>query len=161
MRAGLATLSFATAGSAFAYCDTKQTQKPVDQSTVQDESSPFSTSSNEMLNMVVSTGSTLTFGGIMGFCSGVMMKKVGKVVIVLTGGVFAMFQAAANAGYIDVKWDKVKHDFEGVLDLNGDNKLDASDVKLGLNKVTTVLTNNMATTAGGFTAGFLLGLRKG
>eukprot|EP00299_Pterocystis_sp_00344_P000676 c10256_g1_i1.p1 GENE.c10256_g1_i1~~c10256_g1_i1.p1 ORF type:complete len:200 (-),score=30.37 c10256_g1_i1:24-623(-) len=151
-------------------CEDKKPAQGQQQQSQQQEDSSASSSlvaglsslgSDQLLSTLGQGASTLTFGGIMGFCSGVMIKKVGKVLIVLTGGVFAMFQLAANSGYVQVNWDKVKQDFELTLDQNGDGKLDGEDAKIALSKVTHVLTNNMATTGAGFTGGFIYGLKKG
>ena len=48
--------------------------------------------------------SKITFGSVMGYCSGVAMKQVGKFVAVVIGGLFIGLQSASHAGYIDVDW---------------------------------------------------------
>ena len=52
----------------------------------------------------------LSFGAVMGYCSGYAMKKVGKVVAFGVGVVFIGLQAAASTGYINVDWAKIKDD---------------------------------------------------
>ena len=52
----------------------------------------------------------LTFGGIMGYCSGMALKKVGKAVAFVVGLGFVGLQAAAYAGYIELKWEKIGKD---------------------------------------------------
>eukprot|EP00301_Raphidiophrys_heterophryoidea_P025627 c8647_g1_i1.p1 GENE.c8647_g1_i1~~c8647_g1_i1.p1 ORF type:complete len:186 (+),score=62.61 c8647_g1_i1:157-714(+) len=161
VRFGVVSLASSAAMVGLSFCDQEQKKRvekvePTEQAT---SSSLFST--DDLAGKLLHGGGTLTFGGIMGFCSGVALKKVGKVMIVLAGGVFAMFQLAANAGYVDIHWEKVQADFKKTMDLNGDGKLDQKDLQIALTKTTAILTNNMATTAAGFTGGFLIGLKKG
>ena len=52
----------------------------------------------------------LGFGGIMGYCSGMAFRRVGRVFGVVLGIGFMGAQAAAASGYIEIDWDKVKND---------------------------------------------------
>lgn len=52
----------------------------------------------------------LGFGGIMGYCSGMAFRRVGKAVGVMAGLGFMGVQAAVASGYVDVDWNKVKND---------------------------------------------------
>lgn len=52
----------------------------------------------------------LSFGAVMGYCSGMAMKKIGKAVAFGVGVVFIGVQAAASTGYIAVDWVKIKDD---------------------------------------------------
>ena len=52
----------------------------------------------------------LTVGGVMGYCSGMALKKVGKVLATVIGLGFVAVQTAAYAGYIQVNWTKIGHD---------------------------------------------------
>lgn len=59
----------------------------------------------------------LGFGGVMGFCSGMAFRKVGRAVGVVLGLGFMGAQAAAAAGYVDIDWEKVKGDAMKPLDV--------------------------------------------
>jgi uncharacterized membrane protein (Fun14 family) len=52
----------------------------------------------------------LGFGGVMGYCSGMAMKKIGKAVAFGVGVIFIGLQAAASTGYITVDWAKISDD---------------------------------------------------
>lgn len=49
-------------------------------------------------------------GGIMGYCTGMAMKKVGKVLATILGLGFVALQSAAYAGYIQVNWKQIGDD---------------------------------------------------
>jgi hypothetical protein len=57
--------------------------------------------------------------------------------------------------------DKVEADVVSLLDSNGDGKLDEKDAHKLLSDTLKVLTCDTKLSAGGFSAGFLLGLRTG
>ena len=50
------------------------------------------------------------FGGVMGYCSGMAFRRVGRFVGVVVGLGFMGAQFASSTGYIDVDWNKVKTD---------------------------------------------------
>ena len=50
----------------------------------------------------------VTFGGMMGYCSGYALKKIGKALAVVVGVTFIALQTAVYSGYIDVDWVKIK-----------------------------------------------------
>ena len=52
----------------------------------------------------------ISFGSIMGFCSGYALKQVGKVAAVVLGAGFIAAQTCVSYGYIQVDWNKVKDD---------------------------------------------------
>lgn len=58
----------------------------------------------------------LSFGSVMGYCSGMAMKKIGKMVAFVIGIGFIGIQSAVSAGYIDVDWGKIKDDALKPLD---------------------------------------------
>jgi uncharacterized membrane protein (Fun14 family) len=62
----------------------------------------------------------ISFGGVMGFCSGMAMKKVGEKLAVVIGCGFVALQAAVSYGYIEgVNWAKIQADVSKGLDQNG------------------------------------------
>ena len=52
----------------------------------------------------------LSLGGVMGYCSGMALKKVGKALAFVVGLGFVAVQSAAYAGYIQVNWGKIADD---------------------------------------------------
>lgn len=60
--------------------------------------------------------SKLSFGGVVGYCSGAAAKKIGKAISVLVGLAFITVQSAVYSGYISVDWDKVKDDAVAKVD---------------------------------------------
>mmetsp|Transcript_44389 Transcript_44389/g.128318 ORF Transcript_44389/g.128318 Transcript_44389/m.128318 type:complete len:124 (-) Transcript_44389:44-415(-) len=101
----------------------------------------------------------LGFGGVMGYCSGMAFRKVGKAVGVVIGLGFMGTQAAAASGYINVDWEKVKGDAIKPLDMNKDGKVDEKDAQEIWNRYNAMMTQRLPS-AGGFAAGFLLGARR-
>lgn len=71
---------------------------------------------NQLIEKAKPALSKLTFGGIMGYCSGAAAKKVGKAVAVLAGLAFIAIQSAVYTGYIAVDWQKVKEDAVAKVD---------------------------------------------
>mmetsp|Transcript_15051 Transcript_15051/g.42487 ORF Transcript_15051/g.42487 Transcript_15051/m.42487 type:complete len:127 (+) Transcript_15051:137-517(+) len=102
----------------------------------------------------------VSFGGIMGYCSGLALKKVGKAVAVVIGMGFFGVQTAAYMGYIEVNWSKVVADAVKPLDTTGDGKVDMEDVKTYWKKLKKILMNGLPN-AGGFSLGFLYGVKQG
>lgn len=56
------------------------------------------------------------FGSIVGYCSGLAFRKVGRFAGVVLGMGYIGVQAAASSGYITVNWDKVQNDAMKPLD---------------------------------------------
>jgi len=50
----------------------------------------------------------LGFGGVMGFCSGIAVKKISQQVAYLIGIGFIGLQIAQHQGYINIDWFKLK-----------------------------------------------------
>eukprot|EP00549_Striatella_unipunctata_P024969 CAMPEP_0118696196 /NCGR_PEP_ID=MMETSP0800-20121206/13693_1 /TAXON_ID=210618 ORGANISM="Striatella unipunctata, Strain CCMP2910" /NCGR_SAMPLE_ID=MMETSP0800 /ASSEMBLY_ACC=CAM_ASM_000638 /LENGTH=122 /DNA_ID=CAMNT_0006595243 /DNA_START=24 /DNA_END=392 /DNA_ORIENTATION=+ len=99
----------------------------------------------------------LSFGGVVGYCSGYAAKTIGKAVALLAGMSFIALQSAVYAGYINVDWNKVKDDVEKQLDTTGDGQLDVEDAKKYWEKAREILTDKLPS-AGGFSLGFLYGV---
>ena len=74
---------------------------------------------------------------------------------------YVRLQAAAQFDYITINFAKAEKDFDGMLDLNGDGKIDQEDAELGLNKIKEVIGSNMGPSYAGFGSGFALGLMRG
>jgi uncharacterized membrane protein (Fun14 family) len=58
----------------------------------------------------------LSFGSVMGFCSGYALKKIGKAAAVVVGCGFVALQTCVSFGYLKVDWAKVSEDAQKKLD---------------------------------------------
>ena len=101
--------------------------------------------------------SQITFGSVLGYCSGYASKQMGKAAAVYVGMAFLGAQGLAYAGYIDVNWGKVKRDARSALDVDRDGKLTAKDLRVWWKRVRHVLEYNLPG-GGGFSLGFCMGL---
>lgn len=63
-------------------------------------------------------GGQISWGLMMGACSGFAMKKISKVGAVALGSLFVLMQCASYAGYIDVDYKKLERDVMAMLDIN-------------------------------------------
>lgn len=102
----------------------------------------------------------LGFGGIMGVCTGVALKRLGNQAAGVIGLGFVCLQGLAYMGYIDIDYGKVKDDAKKLVDQDGDGKLTSKDVKMLWHKIRDMLTYHLPG-MGGFSAGFLIGVRYG
>lgn len=71
---------------------------------------------NQALDKLKPIASQLTFGSVVGYCSGVALKKLGKAVAFIIGVGFVGVQSAVYAGYIQVDWLKIRDDAMKPLD---------------------------------------------
>ncbi|KAL1496801.1 hypothetical protein AB1Y20_014387 [Prymnesium parvum] len=105
---------------------------------------------------------TVTFGSMMGFCSGYALKKVGRASAATIGVIFMGMTMAEKAGYVAVNWDNVERDVMRKLDRDSNGKVDVHDARRAFHRFTTYMTEtNSAVTASTFAAGLLYGLRRG
>jgi len=102
----------------------------------------------------------LSFGAVMGYCSGSAMKKVGRSLAFVVGVGFIGLQSAVSAGYISVDWQSIKNGAILTLDVNKDGKVDSKDLSEFWKKLKAILTNKVPA-AGGFSMGFLYGIKSG
>ncbi|GLE04144.1 hypothetical protein PINS_up013055 [Pythium insidiosum] len=105
-------------------------------------------------------GGQISWGFMMGVCSGFALKKVSKVGAVALGTVFILFQCASYSGYIDVNYKKIERDMMDMLDVNKDGKLDAKDIDEVYQAVMKVLEFSLPA-GSGFGVGFVVGFRAG
>ena len=99
----------------------------------------------------------ISFGSLVGYCSGVATKKIGRALAIVAGMGFMIVQGAVYSGYIDVDWKKVQDDVASKVDANKDGALTAEDAKAYWKKLKQILTHNIPN-AGGFSLGFLYGV---
>jgi uncharacterized membrane protein (Fun14 family) len=98
----------------------------------------------------------LGFSGVMGVCTAIALKRVSRQIAVVVGIVFGGLQALAYTGYISIDYKKVSNDAQKALDVTGDGKFDANDIKTLGNKAYDVLKHGLSA-AGSFSAGFAVG----
>jgi uncharacterized membrane protein (Fun14 family) len=127
-----------------------------DEDKKKEESDPMAMAISKMSPIL----SQMSFGSVMGFCSGYAMKKAGKALAVVIGLGFMALQAASSYGYVEVKWQKISDDAKSQVDATGDGKVDVEDVKIWWKKIKVVLTKNLPSNAG-FSLGFLYGIKSG
>mmetsp|Transcript_27977 Transcript_27977/g.41321 ORF Transcript_27977/g.41321 Transcript_27977/m.41321 type:complete len:124 (+) Transcript_27977:76-447(+) len=104
--------------------------------------------------------SKLSFGAVAGYTSGYATKKIGKAAAFVAGVGFIIFQSLAVAGYIDIDWLKIKDDAVKSIDTDGDGELTTKDIKNYWRKFKSIMTSKLPD-AGGFSLGFLYGVRHG
>jgi len=73
---------------------------------------------------------------------------------------FIALQTLNYYGYVKVDHGQIQKDFNDLMDLNDDGKVDKEDAALAYNKILKVLEFNLPA-GGGFAAGFAGGLRTG
>ena len=61
-------------------------------------------------------GSGLSMGTAAGFCSGVLLRKLGRAAATLVGVSFVALTLADRQGYIAINWDKVTRDGMAAVD---------------------------------------------
>jgi len=92
----------------------------------------------------------LGFGGLLGYAAGYATQKALKLLLFVLGFLFVAVQVLAYYGFVDVHWMDVQSAVEPILD---QPRLSSyTNLFLG------ILKTNLPF-AGGFTGGFLLGLR--
>jgi FUN14 domain-containing protein 1 len=102
----------------------------------------------------------LGFGGIMGYISGLTLKRLGQEAAFLVGVAFLGLQGLQYGGYIKIDYSKVQAEVTKKLDVDGDGKLTSKDALAIWGKVKNVLSDQLPG-AGGFSAGFALGIYYG
>ncbi|EQC29735.1 hypothetical protein SDRG_12507 [Saprolegnia diclina VS20] len=105
-------------------------------------------------------GGQISWGFMMGACSGFALKKVSKVGAVMLGCAFMAMQCASYYGYLDVNYKKLERDITDMLDINKDGKFDSKDVQVMYKKMMDVLEFSLPA-GSGYAAGFLVGFRSG
>ena len=99
------------------------------------------------MDFIVPFVGTLGFGGLMGYAVGFAAKKAAKLGLIIMGVLFILIQYLVYKGFVDVDWG-------GVAGHGGEA------AKAGGAWVWKVVTYNVPLGVG-FTAGVLLGFKKG
>ncbi|KAG0247000.1 hypothetical protein BGX31_000030 [Mortierella sp. GBA43] len=102
----------------------------------------------------------LTFGMVMGLCSGYLFKKLGRMMMIVVGLGFVWMQLLSSSGYIQVNWPLIERRFKETFDLDKDGKVTMNDARHGFRLLLELLTKNFqfkATYVGGYIMGFRYG----
>ena len=107
-----------------------------------------------------STAVQLGIGGATGWFTGALVGKVGKVVAGAIGGSLLLINMGTRAGYIAVDWQKVEDDMQEAGHniahrLNEERNNDRT--RRFVDQMGVFVRRNVVT-AGGFAAGFFLGM---
>lgn len=115
----------------------------------------------EALNLDVLKPQMQMFGvsGFTGYTAGYAFKRAFKVFFLSFGCCFIGLQSLASNGFITVHWEAMEKQFHRLADLDGDGKVDEKDIKDGYDRVLAYLSAG-APSVGGFSTGFLVGLRS-
>lgn len=114
----------------------------------------FFTSQTELVTL----GQPLSLGLVSGFCSGFLLKKVGKVFVLSSGVVILLLQAAAQHDYLTINWPHIEKDFNVLVRRFQASTPGDSDPAI---LATSLVQQYTGITSTAFMAGLLLGLKKG
>ena len=115
----------------------------------------------EALNMDTLKPQLQMFGvsGFTGYTAGFAFKRAFKVFFLTFGCCFIGLQSLASNGVITVHWSVMEKYFKDLADLDGNGNVDEMDIKDGYDRLIAYLSAG-APSVGGFSSGFLLGLRS-
>ena len=101
-------------------------------------------------------GGAFGIGTVSGFCAGFALRKIGSFAVILVGASISALQLASLRGYLTIHWDRVEEDVPAWV--KDGNLMDPNI----LEKMGAFLRSNVGagSTAGGFAAGFIAGLRR-
>ncbi|KAF8522214.1 FUN14 family-domain-containing protein [Hysterangium stoloniferum] len=103
----------------------------------------------------------LSFGTVMGLCTGVFVKKGAKAAAFFVGGVFVLLQYFYSLSLVRVDWSRAASKFENLLYTTQADGVRRPPTVLSLWKwLTDFITADFQPRAS-FLAGFILGIRIG
>ncbi|RUS35008.1 FUN14 family-domain-containing protein [Jimgerdemannia flammicorona] len=102
----------------------------------------------------------LTFGASLGFCTGYLVKKIGRAFALIVGVGFLFLQYLSAKGYVTVHWERMASHYRRQLDHDRDGRVTASDWRTSLAILLDLLTANIQFKST-FVGGFYLGARYG
>ncbi|KAG2220084.1 hypothetical protein INT45_005845 [Circinella minor] len=98
----------------------------------------------------------LSFGVVLGFCTGYLIKKVGKLFALAVGAGFIFLQYMSFKGFITVHWDRLEGGYKRQLNVDENGQVTHKDVRTKWNSLVGILTHNIQ-----FKSTFLVGLYTG
>lgn len=99
-----------------------------------------------------SVAKQITIGGVTGWCSGFLFRKVGKPAALAVAGGLVVLQVASHFGYIKINWPKVNRHLEKV-----EREISEYDPSYLKNSVLVFFEENVFV-ACSFAGGFLVGI---
>ncbi|KAL7499490.1 hypothetical protein ACHAWT_007771 [Skeletonema menzelii] len=118
---------------------------------------------NDDLNSILSHYSPLiqqfSLSSVLGYCSAISAKRIGKTLAFIGGLAFVSLQALVHQGYISVDWKRIEQSVKDVVDTDQDGEFTEKDVQRYWERVKLFLTQNIPD-ASGFGVGFMLGLKS-
>ncbi|KAI8817734.1 FUN14 family-domain-containing protein [Fimicolochytrium jonesii] len=102
----------------------------------------------------------LTVGGALGACTGLLTKKLGKVVAFGVGAIFVLLQWLNHSGFITISWSAITSSVNKKLHANERGELPPGAVSTLFRRLLKWLTADVPFT-GAFCAGFWVGFRYG
>lgn len=119
---------------------------------------------NRIINVVVGAvgpiAVRLGFGGFVGFCSGYAIKQASKAAAMALGVGFVCLQSLQYAGYIEVKWNRIRGDMVKTLDSDGSGQFGVKDIRYYVTKFFRVMRFH-GPPAAGFSTGLYFGFKEG
>ncbi|XP_063133529.1 FUN14 domain-containing protein 2 isoform X8 [Rattus norvegicus] len=106
-----------------------------------------------------SAATQLAVGGVTGWCTGLVFRKVGKLAATALGGGFFLLQLASHTGYIRVDWQRLEKDVKKAkaqLKIHRGRQM-PTEVGSKAEEALSFVKKNVPVAAG-FLGGFLLGL---
>ncbi len=100
-----------------------------------------------------------SLSSLLGYCSAVSAKRIGKTLAFIGGLAFVSLQAMVHKGYIQVDWKKIEQSVKDAVDTDKDGEITDKDVQRYWERVKKFLTENIPD-ASGFGLGFMIGLKS-
>lgn len=100
-----------------------------------------------------------SLSSVLGYCSAVSAKRIGKTLAFIGGLAFVSLQAMVHKGYIQVDWKQIEQSVKDVVDTDNDGEITDKDIQRYWVRVKAFLLENIPD-ASGFGLGFMLGLKS-
>ncbi|ORZ24339.1 FUN14 family-domain-containing protein [Absidia repens] len=98
----------------------------------------------------------LSFGIVLGFCSGYLIKKVGKFFALMVGAGFMFLQYLSLNGYITVHWDRMEGGYKKQMGVDKDGKVTTQTIRSKWDAFVGFMTHNLQ-----FKSTFMVGVYAG
>ncbi|ORY95241.1 FUN14 family-domain-containing protein [Syncephalastrum racemosum] len=98
----------------------------------------------------------ISFGAVLGLCTGYFIKKIGRLFALMVGLGFVFLQYMSLNGYVTVHWDRMSRGYAKGMGVGPDGKVTVRDVNSRWQKFVGFLTHNLQ-----FKSTFLIGLYAG
>ncbi|ORX60593.1 hypothetical protein DM01DRAFT_1281911 [Hesseltinella vesiculosa] len=98
----------------------------------------------------------LSFGMVLGLCTGYLIKKVGKLFALMVGVGFVFLQYLSFNGFITVNWDRMEGKYNEKMGVDQHGRVTYKNAKKKWNALVGLLTHNIQ-----FKSTFLVGLYAG